>query len=68
MMKSTDVFKTSDLQFGFKPQSSTAKCMLALMETVNYFQQNKSEVFVLFHGRLFFNYQWSEAGWGFVPI
>ena len=45
-MKSADVFKTNDLQFGFKPQSSTAKCICALMETVCYFQHNKSYVFV----------------------
>ena len=42
MIKSADAFKTSDLQFGFKPQSSTAKFTFALMETVNYFQQNIS--------------------------
>lgn len=47
MIKSSDALKTSDLQFGFKPQSSTAKCTFALMETVNYFQQNKSDVYVL---------------------
>ena len=41
------IFKTSDLQFGFKLQSFTAKCTFALMETVNYFQQNKSHVYVL---------------------
>ena len=47
MTKCADAFKTSDLQFGFKPQSSTAKCTFALMETVRYFQQNKSDVYVL---------------------
>ena len=47
MIKSADAFKTSDLQFGVKPQSSTAKCTFALMETVNYFRQNKSDVYVL---------------------
>ena len=46
MIKSTDALKTSDLQFGFKPQRSTAKGF-ALMETVNYFQQNISDVYVL---------------------
>ena len=47
MMKSTDIFQTSDLQFGFKPQSYKAKCTFALMETVNYFPHNKSDMFVL---------------------
>ena len=47
MIKSADAFKTSGLQFGVKPQSSTAKCTFALMETGNYFQQNKSDVYVL---------------------
>ena len=47
MIKSVDAFKTNYLQFGFKPQNSTAKCTFALMETVNYFQQNKSDVYVL---------------------
>ena len=47
MTKSADAFKTSDLQFGFKPQSSTTKCTFALVETVNYFQQNKYDVYVL---------------------
>ena len=41
------MFKKSDLQFGFKPQSSTAKCTFVLMETVNYFQHNKSDVYLL---------------------
>ena len=47
MIKSADAFKTSDLQLCFKHQSSTAKCTFTLMETVNYFQQNKSDVYVL---------------------
>ena len=47
MVKSADVFKRSNLQFGFTPQSSTAKCTFALMGSVNYFQHNKSDVFVL---------------------
>ena len=47
MMKSADVFTTSDLQFGVKPQSSTSKCTVVLMETVNYFKHNKSNAYVL---------------------
>ena len=47
MKKTADTFKTSDLHFGFKHQSSTAKYIFALMETVNYFQQNKCDVYVL---------------------
>ena len=47
MIKSVDDFKTSDLHFGYKPQSSTAKCSFALTETVNYFQRNKYDVYVL---------------------
>ena len=46
-MKSADVLKTSDLQFGCKPQTSTAKSTFALMVTVNYFQHSKFDVFVL---------------------
>ena len=45
--KNTDTFRTDDLQFGFKPQSSTTQCTFALMETVNYFRQNNAEVYVL---------------------
>ena len=47
MINSADAFKTSDLQFGYKHQSSTTKCTFALLETVNYFQQNKYDVYVL---------------------
>ena len=47
MTKSADALKTGDLEFGFKNHSSTAKCAFALMETVNYFQQNKYDVYVL---------------------
>ena len=46
MMNSADV-KTNDLQFVFKPQSSTPKCTFELMETVNYFQRNKYDVYMI---------------------
>ena len=45
--KQSSVFETCDLQFGFKAKSSTSKCSFALMETINYFQSNNSEVYVL---------------------
>ena len=41
------MFETCDLQFDFKAKSSTSKCSFALMETINYFQSNNSEVYVL---------------------
>ena len=47
LTKCADVLGTNELQFGFKPQSSTAKCTFALMETINYFQENNSNVYVL---------------------
>ena len=40
----SDVFTTSDMQFGFKEHSSTTKCTFALTETVNSFRKNKSNV------------------------
>ena len=45
--KYSDVFTTSDMQFGFKEHSSTTKCTFALTETVNYFRKNKSNVYVM---------------------
>ena len=45
--KYSDVFTTSDIQFGFKEHSSTTKCTFALTETVNYFRKNKSNVYVM---------------------
>ena len=45
--KNVDQFETSDMQYGFKPKSSTSQCTFALMETINYYRQNNSEVYVL---------------------
>ena len=45
--KNSDQFKTNDLQFGFKPNSSTSHCTFAVMETVNYFTQHNSDAYVL---------------------
>ena len=45
--KYNDKFITNDLQFGFKPKSSTTSCTFALLETVNYFQENNTDVYVL---------------------
>lgn len=47
LSKSSDQFKTDDLQFGFKPKSSTSQCTFAVMETVNYFTSNNSDAYVL---------------------
>ena len=43
----TDKFCTSDLQYGFKAKSSTTQCTFALMETVNYYKKNNSDVYIL---------------------
>ena len=43
----TDTFCTSDLQYGFKAKSSTTQCTFALMETVNYYKKNNSDVYIL---------------------
>jgi hypothetical protein len=45
--KNSDNFSSSDLQYGFKPKSSTTQCTFALMETINYYKQNNSDVYVL---------------------
>jgi hypothetical protein len=41
------VLVTSDVQFGFKPKSSTTHCAFVLDEIINYYNKNGSEVFVL---------------------
>ena len=45
--KYTNNLTSSDLQYGFKPNSSTTQCTFALMETVNYYRENNSDVYVL---------------------
>ena len=39
--------KTSDYQFGFKKHSATVMCTTALTETIEYYVENVSSVFVL---------------------
>jgi hypothetical protein len=43
-----DFLKTSDLQFGFKKNSSTSMCTFVMEEVVNYYVQNKSNVYAVF--------------------
>ena len=43
-----DVIKTSDLQFGYKSNCSTIMCSTLLIETIQYFTQLHSPVYVLF--------------------
>ena len=40
-------FVTSDMQYGFKAKSSTTQCTFAMMETVNYYRQHNTDVYVL---------------------
>ena len=39
--------QTTDLQYGFKAKRSTTQCTIALMETINYYRQNNTDVYVL---------------------
>ena len=43
----TKALKTSDLQFGFKEKSSTSMCTFAVVETIEYYKSNGSNVHVL---------------------
>ena len=45
--RQTNALKTSDLQFGFKEKSSTTMCTFAVMETIEYYKKNGSNVHVL---------------------
>ena len=42
-----DVLKTSDLQFGFKAKSSTTMCTFMVLETIEYYKRNGSNVHVM---------------------
>ena len=42
-----DALKTSDLQFGFKEKSSTTMCTLTVLETIEYYKRQGSNVHVL---------------------
>ena len=43
-----NVIKTSDLQFGYKSNCSTIMCSTLVIETIQYFTQMQSPVYVLF--------------------
>ncbi len=43
----SEYLKTSDMQFGFKQHSSTIMCSTVLIETVEYYINNNSTVYVL---------------------
>jgi len=43
-----DKLDTSDLQFGFKQQSSTNMCTMVLKETISYYSSHHSSVFCTF--------------------
>ncbi len=47
LQQQIDKFHTSELQYGFKPKSSATQCTFSLLETVNHFQQNNTDVHVL---------------------
>ena len=47
LKQQTEHLKTSDLQFGFKNKSSTVMCSTALIETVEYYVDSGSPVYVL---------------------
>ena len=43
-----NVIKTSDLQFGYKSNCSTIMCSTLVIETIQYFTQMQSPVYVIF--------------------
>ena len=45
--KFNDVLSSSDLQFGFKPKSSTTQCTFVLNETIQYYRSRGSGVFTM---------------------
>ena len=40
--------ESSDMQYEFKVKSSTTSCTFAMMETVNYYRQHNTDVYVYF--------------------
>jgi len=48
LCKFQDKLCTSDLQFGFKPNSSTNMCTMVLKETISYYVNNQSSAFCTF--------------------
>ena len=47
IIKEESALSPSHLQFGFKKAMSTTQCTYSMLEMVNYFNFNKSNVFVL---------------------
>ena len=47
LIKEESALCSSHLQFGFKKGMSTTQCTYSILETVNYYNFNKSNVFVL---------------------
>ena len=47
LIKEESALCSSHLQFGFKKGMSTTQCTYSMLETVNYYNLNKSNVFVL---------------------
>ena len=47
LMKHADKPSTSDLQFGFKPRSSTATCTFVLDEVIKYYNNSKTDVYMM---------------------
>ena len=47
LMKHTHKLSSSDLQFGFKPRSSTATCMFVLDEVIKYNNNSKTDVYMM---------------------
>jgi hypothetical protein len=48
LYKFQDKLCTSDLQFGFKPNSSTNMCTMVLKETISYYVNNQSSAYCTF--------------------
>ena len=42
-----DVLNSSDMQFGFKPKSSTTQCTFSVLETIQYYISNRSNVYAI---------------------
>jgi hypothetical protein len=47
MDKNTNIFKSSALQFGFKPKHSTSQCTFVLEEVIEYYNKHDSPVFLV---------------------
>ena len=46
LVKYSDIFETTDLQFGFKPKHSTSQCTFVVKEVINYYLKNGGQVYV----------------------